>query len=66
MNLDDPTGAYDLFNRLSAFNDPATMAQWYATPNEAFGGRSPNTVIVDGDIELLWRMLYQLESGVAS
>jgi hypothetical protein len=67
MNMDDPTGAYGLFKRLCALmGDPATVGAWYRTPNAAFAGRTPNDVIVDGEIALLWQMVHQLESGVAT
>lgn len=39
---------------------------WINTPNEAFGGLKPLEVIERGETDRLWRMIYFIESGVAS
>jgi len=38
---------------------------WLDTPNSAFGGLKPLEVVERGEIDRLWRMIYELESGVA-
>jgi transcriptional regulator with XRE-family HTH domain len=42
------------------------IAEWLDRPNEAFGGLKPLEVIERGEIDRLWRMVFELESGVAS
>jgi transcriptional regulator with XRE-family HTH domain len=42
------------------------IPQWLETPNQAFEGLKPLEVIERGQIDRLWRMLFYLESGVAS
>ena len=42
------------------------IPQWLETPNQAFDGLKPLEVIERGQIDRLWRMLFYLESGVAS
>jgi transcriptional regulator with XRE-family HTH domain len=39
---------------------------WFNTPNNAFGGLKPLEVVERGETDRLWRMIYFLESGVAS
>jgi hypothetical protein len=36
---------------------------WLQAPNEMFGGLTPLEVVDRGEIDRLWRMIYQLESG---
>ena len=40
------------------------LPAWLQSPNEAFGGLKPLEVIERGEIDRIWRMIYQLESGV--
>ncbi len=42
------------------------IATWLNMPNEAFDGLKPLEVIERGEIDRLWRMIYQLESGIPS
>jgi DNA-binding transcriptional regulator YiaG len=37
---------------------------WLNTPNDAFQGLKPVEIIERGEIDRIWRMIYQLESGV--
>lgn len=39
---------------------------WINTPNPAFDGLKPLEVIERGETDRLWRMIYFIESGVAS
>jgi DNA-binding transcriptional regulator YiaG len=42
------------------------VGAWLNTPNAAFAGLKPIEVIERGEIDRIWRMIYQLESGVPS
>ena len=45
---------------------PDFISVWLMTPNPAFDGLKPVEVIERGEIDRIWRMIVQLESGVAS
>lgn len=45
------------------FPDDSTLGTWLRTPNSAFEGKKPLEVIERGQIDLVWRMVYRLESG---
>ena len=36
---------------------------WLKQPNEAFAGSTPLQVIERGELDRIWRMIYELESG---
>jgi len=40
------------------------IGAWLETPNEAFSGLKPIEVIERGEVDRIWRMIYELESGV--
>jgi hypothetical protein len=40
------------------------VGEWLQSPNEAFSGPTPLEVIERGETDRIWRMIYQLESGV--
>lgn len=40
------------------------VGQWFQQPNEAFNGLTPLEVVERGEIDRLWAMVYELESGV--
>ncbi|MBI4605035.1 MAG: DUF2384 domain-containing protein [Planctomycetes bacterium] len=40
------------------------VGHWLMTPNPAFGGLKPVEVIERGEIDRIWRMIYELESGI--
>ena len=42
------------------------VAEWLEAPNPAFDGLKPLEVVERGQIDRLWRMIFYLESGVAS
>jgi transcriptional regulator with XRE-family HTH domain len=46
--------------------EPESIPDWLRTPNDAFGGLKPLEVIERGETDRLWRMLFYLESGVAT
>lgn len=53
-----------LRNALAAVMRPATIAGWINTPNPAFQGLKPVEVVERGQIDRLWKMIHELESGV--
>ena len=52
-----------LYTALSEVVDPSCLAEWFVSPNDAFGGLKPIEVIERGEIDRLWDMAYRLRSG---
>jgi hypothetical protein len=44
--------------------EPGIIGKWLLEPNPAFNGLKPLEAIERGQTDLIWRMIYQLESGV--
>jgi transcriptional regulator with XRE-family HTH domain len=42
------------------------LAEWLRTPNPAFEGQSPIQIIERGESDRIWRMILQIDSGVAN
>jgi len=42
------------------------IGHWLTEPNEAFDGDAPADLIAKGKVDLLWRMIFELRSGVSS
>lgn len=42
------------------------MGRWLTQPNDAFDGDAPAELIAKGKVDLLWRMILELRSGVSS
>ena len=53
-----------LRNRLSRVMDPSQVDHWLKQPNTAFDGATPLEVVEHGEIDRIWRMIYELESGL--
>ena len=51
---------------LSQIMPPDTLGDWLRTPNPAFEGQTPLQVIERGEADRLWRMIFQIDAGVAS
>lgn len=45
---------------------PAQVGQWMRTPNSAFEGQTPIQVVERGESDRIWRMIWQIDAGVAS
>ena len=45
---------------------PAAIPRWLETPNKAFDGLKPLEVVERGEVDRLWRMIFELEAGRAS
>ena len=43
-----------------------TIGNWLIKPNDAFDGDAPADLIAKGKMDVLWRMIFELRSGVAS
>lgn len=53
----------DLLATLSSVLGPDAIGPWLMQPNAAFGGKSPSELIQRGEIDRLWSMIHQLQSG---
>lgn len=42
---------------------PGHVGEWLDTPNEAFAGLKPLDLIERGEVDRLWRMIFEVESG---
>ena len=62
-NVDRLLDIFDLYFALTEVVKSEHIAEWLHAKNRAFGNRTPLQVILDGDIDLLWEMVYQLRSG---
>jgi len=51
---------------LAEIMPPAELGDWMRTPNPAFEGQSPIQVIERGEADRIWRMIIQIDSGVAN
>lgn len=40
------------------------VGEWLVTPNDVLSGLKPIEIIERGEIDRVWRMIYQLESGM--
>lgn len=49
---------------LAGVMQPQFIGIWLNTPNAAFDGLKPLEIIERGEVDRIWRMIYQLESGM--
>jgi hypothetical protein len=56
--------AKELRAALAKVMTPGAISVWLDTPNEGFGGLKPREAIERGESDRLWRMIYELQSGV--
>jgi hypothetical protein len=52
-----------LLDALARVMQPEQVGRWLKGPNQAFDGSTPLQVVERGEIDRIWRMLYDLESG---
>ena len=52
-----------LLDSLARVMEPQQVGRWMRTPNPAFDGSTPMQVVERGEMDRLWRMLYDVESG---
>ena len=55
-----------LYAALAKVMEPNFVGKWLETPNPAFDQLKPLEVIERGETDRVWRMIFFLESGVAS
>lgn len=48
---------------LASVMKPEFVGTWLQTPNDAFGGLKPIEVVERGEVDRLWWMIHELESG---
>jgi len=53
----------DIRSRLERLIEPQFIDSWLNSPNAGFNGKKPIELIIDGDTNQLYRMLYVLETG---
>ena len=53
-----------LYESLSRVIKPEFIAQWLEAPNESLKSFKPIEVIERGEIDRIWRLLYQLDAGI--
>ncbi len=52
-----------LLDGLARVMEPAQVGRRLKAPNPAFDGSTPLHVVERGEVDRIWRMLYDLESG---
>jgi hypothetical protein len=52
-----------LLDGLARVMQPEQVGRWLKSPNQAFDGSTPLQVVERGEIDRIWRMLHDLESG---
>ncbi len=52
-----------LLDALTRVMQPTEVGQWLRSPNPAFDGSTPLQVVERGEVDRIWRMLFDLESG---
>jgi len=52
-----------LLDGLARVMQPAEVGRWLKAPNPAFDGSTPLQTVERGEIDRIWHMLYDLESG---
>lgn len=52
-----------LLDGLARVLKPAQVGQWLKSPNPAFDGSTPLQLVERGEVDRIWRMLFDLESG---
>ena len=52
-----------LLDSLARVMEPTQVGRWLKAPNSAFDGSTPLQVVERGEIDRIWHMLFDLESG---
>lgn len=52
-----------LLDGLARVMEPTQVGRWLKAPNPAFDGSTPLQVVERGELDRIWRMLFDVESG---
>ncbi len=52
-----------LLDGLARVMEPAQVGRWLKSPSPAFDGSTPLQIVERGEMDRIWRMLFDLESG---
>lgn len=52
-----------LLDGLARVMEPTQVGRWLKAPNPAFDGSTPLQVVERGELDRVWRMLFDVESG---
>jgi hypothetical protein len=52
-----------LCRALMTIMKPDQVGQWLDTPNDAYSGLKPLDLVERGEMDRLWRMIFEVESG---
>jgi hypothetical protein len=52
-----------LLKSLERVMEPDQIGPWLQAPNPAFDGSTPLQVVERGELDRIWRMLFDVESG---
>jgi hypothetical protein len=63
VNLKSLREADRLCQALKRIMKPDHVGQWLDRPNDAFSGLKPLDLIERGELDRLWRMIFEVESG---
>ncbi len=55
---------YRLWQALRELVDPESLGLWFQTPNESFDGMKPLEIIERGEMDRLWDMVFELQTGM--
>lgn len=55
---------YRLWEALGELVEPSAIGPWFQKPNDAFDGLKPIEIIERGEIDRLWDMVFELQSGM--
>lgn len=55
---------YRLWEALCELVDPESLGLWFQTPNDSFDGLKPVEIIERGEIDQLWNMVFELQTGM--
>lgn len=53
----------EILDQLSEILGPDDLETWLNTPNERFNGLTPAKLLIEEDVDLLFEMLFRLNSG---
>lgn len=55
---------YRLYEALTEVVNPDCLGDWFQTPNDSFDGLAPVDLVAHGNINRLWSMVFQLQTGM--